>query len=270
MAKKSGYLHGYSKKEQQRLYKQARFLEKYVYNGVNLKKNKNLIEVGCGVGAQTEILLEHFPKLKITCVDASFEQLKQAEKHLKKQIKKNKVDLSLQNAMQMDFKNNTFDSSFLCWFLEHVPNPVKVLKEVYRVMKKGGVIYCTEVKNSSFFVDPYSPTILNYWFHFNDVQWLMGGDPFSGAKLGNWLKSAGFKKIETKVVSLFLDSRDKKTRAAFLNEWTALMLSGVPALLKEKRITHRLVKELKREITILKKTKNSVFYFAFVQARAVK
>lgn len=270
MSKKSGYLHGYSRKEQNRLYKQARFLEKQVYANVNFKGCKNLLEVGCGVGAQTEILLERFPKLKITGIDASEMQLQQAQKHLSKHIKAKKVSLSLQNALKMNLKNNSFDSAFLCWFLEHVPNPAKVLKEVHRTMKKNGVIYCTEVQNASFFVDPYSPMILNYWFHFNDVQWLMGGDPFAGSKLGNWLKEAGFRKIEVEVVPLFFDSRDKKTRSAFLSEWTDLMLSGAPAMLKEGRITKGILKELKREITVLKKSKNSVFFFLFIQARAVK
>ena len=38
MKKKKGYLHGYSQKERNRLYKQAVFLEPWVYENVDLKK----------------------------------------------------------------------------------------------------------------------------------------------------------------------------------------------------------------------------------------
>ncbi len=43
---------------------------------------RRLIEVGCGVGAQTEILLRHFPDLHVTGVDASEPNLAAARESL--------------------------------------------------------------------------------------------------------------------------------------------------------------------------------------------
>jgi hypothetical protein len=154
--------------------------------------------------------------------------------------------------------------------LEHVSDPVQVLKETHKKLKKGSVIVCNEVHNASFFVEPYSPAILKYWFHFNDQQWIMKGNPFVGVMLGNLLKKAGFKKIEIQFKPLFFDSRDIKKRKQFLDFWTHLMLSGAPALLKEKRITQKTLARLKKEINIVKSAKDGVFLFIFVQARAVK
>ncbi len=268
--KKTGYLHGYSKKEQFRLYRQARLLEHYIHDTVNFKNAKQLIEVGCGVGAQTDILLKNFPKLKITGVDASDLQIQQATFHLKRFINSGRVRLQKEDASAMSFSDSSFDSAFLCWFLEHVPDPKKIVREVRRVLKKGAVIYCNEVLNSSFFVEPYSPAIMKYWFLFNDEQWLMHGDPFMGAKLGNVLRETGFKKIETEVKYLFFDSRDKKKRAIYIKEWTELMLSGAPALLKSKRATPALIKQVRKEAATLNKYKDSVLYFSWIQARAVK
>ncbi len=269
-AKKPGYLHGFSKKEQKRLYDQAKFLEGEVYENVDLRKSKNLIEVGCGVGAQTRLLLKHFPKMKITGVDASVAQIEAAQAFLKKDVKNKRVRLKHQNAEKMDFKKGEFDGAFLCWILEHVPKPAVILKEVHRVMKKKAVIYCSEVQNASLFVEPYSPALLRYWFLFNDEQWMMHGDPFVGAKLGNLLKESGFRKIEVKIKPLLLDSRDKKKRSKFLSYWTDLMLSGAPALLEAKRVSPELIKKLKKEITILKQSRDSVFFFTWIQGRAVK
>ena len=63
-----GYLHGFTPAERERLYRQARFLEFKVHDGLPYRRARQLIEVGCGVGAQTEILLRHFPELHVTGV----------------------------------------------------------------------------------------------------------------------------------------------------------------------------------------------------------
>src|SRR5256885_115978 len=93
-----GYLHGYSATEQRRLYRQARFQEPYIYDTIDFRKSRNLLEVGCGVGAQTAILLRRFRKLHITGIDASPLQIGQARRYLKAQIQNERVDLSVQNA----------------------------------------------------------------------------------------------------------------------------------------------------------------------------
>ena len=59
------YLHGFSQEEQERLFRQAAFCEFEVYRNVDLSSVNNLLEVGSGVGAQSEILLRRFPKLQL-------------------------------------------------------------------------------------------------------------------------------------------------------------------------------------------------------------
>jgi len=41
---------------------------------------KKILEVGCGVGAQTEILLRRFPKTHVTGIDLNDKQLEAAKK----------------------------------------------------------------------------------------------------------------------------------------------------------------------------------------------
>jgi hypothetical protein len=65
----AAYLHGFSPVEQARLIKQARLLESTIFNSIDYTGVKQLLEVGSGVGAQTEILLRRFPDLRVTCVD---------------------------------------------------------------------------------------------------------------------------------------------------------------------------------------------------------
>src|SRR5690606_29057356 len=105
---------------------------------------------------------------------------------LKPQIKKRRVQLFYQDAQKLKLPEK-YDSAFLCWFLEHVPKPIEVLKRVRKQLEPGAKIYCTEVFNQSLFMEPYSPSYLKYWFEFNDYQWTLKGHPFIGARLGNLL-----------------------------------------------------------------------------------
>jgi ubiquinone/menaquinone biosynthesis C-methylase UbiE len=262
-----GYIHGFTKGEQDRLYSQARVHEDAIFGAVDFRGCKSILEIGSGVGAQTQILLERYPEAKIQCVDASKEQAARAQHALKAPIKEGRVKVDVADALHLPYKDNSFDGAFICWLLEHVQNPVGILSEAKRVLKPGGVIYCNEVFNATFYIHPYSPATLKYWFEFNDLQWSLKGDPFVGGKLANYLMAAGYQNISTKVLTYQLDNRQPKKRAAFIDYWTELLLSGAPSLLKAGRVTPKIVKEVSEEAEALKRAPDAVFFYSWIQAR---
>ena len=265
---KQAYLHGFDRKEQRRLLDQARFLEPYVYRGIDLEFEKNLLEVGCGVGAQTEILCRRFPDLNVTGVDLSEAQLAAARRLLKPMIGSGRVRLHSQDAQRLSLKNKNYDAAFLCWFLEHVPNPLAVLKKVRRHLKPGAKIYCSEVFNQTLFLEPYSPAYLKYWFEFNDLQFEIKGHPFIGAQLGHLLKEAGFTEIQTEVRPFHFDSREPEKRAAFTDYFYDILLSTESALLKSGRVDRKIIAQMKKEVERVKKAPDAVFFYAFMRATA--
>jgi ubiquinone/menaquinone biosynthesis C-methylase UbiE len=263
-----GYLHGYSKEEQDRLYQQARFLEGNVYTSVDFSQQNKILEVGCGVGAQTQILLERFPNLQIQGIDASEKQIARAKQFFQKHSARKRVSFEVGDALHMPYSDNTFDGAFICWFLEHVQRPVEILRETRRTLKPGSVIFCSEVLNATLYLHPYSPATLQYWFAFNDHQWNLGGDPFVGAKLANYLLAAGFQNVSTEVKTLFYDNRAPKRRAEVIEYWTSLLLSGAPGLLEAGKTTVETVEAMQRELNHLKNDPDSVFFYSWMQAKA--
>jgi len=262
-----GYVHGYDSKEQQRLFQQAKFLEPYIYEKVDFSRQERIVEVGSGVGAQTSIILERFPHLKVDCIDISDAQIAVAKKKLAKYIKQGRVHIHKSDALKLPFEENTFDAAFLCWFLEHVPHPVQVLTEVRRILKSGSYVFCNEVLNSTFFIDPYSPATLQYLFAMNDHQWMLGGDPFVGAKLGNFLLDAGYQSVTTEVRTLHYDNRAPKMRGLMIDYWSNLLVSGSKELIRAKKVTPAIVSEMQKELKSLKSNKDAVFFDAWIQAK---
>lgn len=265
------YLHGFTETEQNRLYKQARFIENKIYSSLDFSGRKHVLEVGSGVGAQTEILLRRFPELQLTCIEYEKEQITRAEAFLSEiSYTRDRYKIMQMNAMDMDFDSySEFDGAFICWVLEHIPEPARVLSEIRRVLIPGSPLVLTEVLNSTFFVEPYSPNVLNYWLKFNDLQYDMGGDPFVGAKLGNLLQSQGFKNIETETKTFHLDNRNPAKRAEMIQFWTELLLSALPQLIEAKYVDEELGAKVKEEMHLVSKNPNAVFFYSFIQAKAI-
>lgn len=263
------YLHGFSPVEQARLKKQAEFLEQVIYKDVDFSHCKNILEVGCGVGAQSEILLRRHPKINLTGVDLSEAQLNAAKESLSKlSYAEGRYKVEQANAEDLPFDSGAFDGAFLCWILEHVPNPERVLAEVRRALRPGGQVVVTEVMNSSFFLEPYSPNVWKYWMAFNDHQYEIGGDPFIGAKLGNMLLSVGFKDIQTKLKIFHFDNREPEKRKEMVDFWSELLLSGADELVEAGKVTKEHVDAVREELKKVSRDPNAVFHYTSMQATA--
>ena len=263
------YLHGFSPTEQARLMKQARLAESTIFRNIDYAGATRLLEVGSGVGAQTEILLRRFPDLHVTCVDLNTAQVAAARQNLgSRPWLDGRYALHEADATDLPFEPRSFDAAFLCWVLEHVPAPARALSEVRRVLQPGSVVYVTEVMNASFLLDPYSPHIWRYWMAFNDFQYDHGGDPFVGAKLGNLLLAGGFRDVHTEIKTIHLDNREPARRKTMIAFWEQLLLSAADPLLEAGLVDQETVDGMRREFSLVQNDPNAVFFFSFVQARA--
>ncbi|MBD65753.1 MAG: SAM-dependent methyltransferase [Halobacteriovoraceae bacterium] len=263
------YLHGFSESEQQRLREQAFYEEHRIYQDIDFSRIKNLLEVGCGVGAQSEILLRRFSKLHLTGIDLNDRQLASAKEYLATlPYAKDRYEIKKMDAQNLEFESNSFEGAFLCWVLEHIPHPQKVLNEVRRVLRPGSKVFITEVLNSTFFLDPYSPNVWKYWMAFNDYQLDTHGDPFIGAKLGNLLQAGGFQDIKLSLKNLHFDNRFPDERKETIDFWTDLLMSAKEQLISEKVITQELADAAYQELKTIASDPNAVFYYTYVQAQA--
>ncbi len=263
------YLHGFSPTEQARLVRQARMAESTVFHDIDYGGARRLLEVGSGVGAQTEILLRRFPDLHVTCVDLNEGQIAAAgEKLGQMSWLDGRFALHRADATDLPFEARSFDGAFLCWVLEHVPSPARVLSEVRRVLSPGAIVYVTEVMNSSFLLDPYSPNVWRYWMAFNDFQVETRGDPFVGAKLGNLLLAGGYRDVTTQVKTFHFDNREPALRKMMIAFWEELLLSAADQLIAAGKVDQETVDGVRQEMRQVQNDPNAVFFYSFMQARA--
>lgn len=185
-----GYVHGQTNaKEIARLEKQADFTSSLTFSRLPIRAGHQVLDLATGVGAMGVRLQRSFPRAHVVGLDLSASQLAAA--------KSNHPTLGLVrgDATRLPFPDGHFDVVHASWLLEHVPSPVAVLREVFRVLKPGGTCHFIEVDNATFDCSPASAEVRAVMTSLNEAQAKGGGDPFVGQKLERHFAEAGFTSI---------------------------------------------------------------------------
>ncbi|MBX2845436.1 MAG: class I SAM-dependent methyltransferase [Saprospiraceae bacterium] len=262
------YVHGYDATEQERLLLQAGFLENMVHASLDLSAVNRLLEVGCGVGAQTLILLKKYPHLKITAIDREWKQIEKAKQNLKPYPEfEHRVEF-----LQADIHNfnpdRLYDGIYFCWVLEHVHSPKNVLAASKKLLQHGGQIFASEVFHPSFYIYPENEYIKQFWDAFADLQRDMDGDPDIGVKLGSYLFDLGFTDINTYNIGQYWDKRHPKERAVFVDYFKDLTFTAKDALLESEMIDLNLVERTAHAFDSLRDDEDAIIYYRGFQATA--
>jgi ubiquinone/menaquinone biosynthesis C-methylase UbiE len=189
----TSYVHGYGTPEQERLVQQAEhWRHRLIADGTELAPGTRLLEVGTGVGAVLAVLGQEFPGLELTGVDIEPKQLEYARRHLERAG----VEAALveADALSLPFEDESFDHVWMMWFLEHVPDPVAVLREARRVLVPGGSITAIEVDYSTCHAEPSTPA-MEALFRAMVRGMAASGWSDAGTRLPGWLQEAGFRDI---------------------------------------------------------------------------
>lgn len=110
-----------------------------LYLEVGIKDAKLILDVGCGSGVVTRDIA-HLTKGKVIAVDDSKEMIDVAKNVLKIF---NNVELRVGNAKNLSFKDNMFDIVTCNLLLMWAKDPQKVVNEMARVTKPGGIVLAT-------------------------------------------------------------------------------------------------------------------------------
>jgi SAM-dependent methyltransferase len=266
------YIHSYTAQEQARLVAQARFLEPYTHPFIDLGGSRDVLEIGCGVGAQIDVVLRRHPHARVTGVDIARAQLDAARALLAADLSAGRAALCAASGAALPFPGDSFDAVYTFWLLEHVAEPLPILHEARRVLRPGGRLYCTEVFNSGLYAWPPAPALAAYWREFNFLQRAMRGDPDVGIRLANLAIAAGFQVERFGEASPQMDARmpGAEERECFIAMWKSLLLSGAPALLERGLVTEAGVTAMLGDFDRLAADAESVFMYAARQLAATR
>ncbi len=157
----------------------------------------NILDVGCADGVFSNIIFKKVKPKKYIGLDVVKTSIAWAKKHWSKN---KKMKFVVGDAHKLNFKNEQFDAVYCLEALEHVADPLKVLKEFKRVMKRDGYgVFLVPSDNDLF------KLVWWLWLHFYPRGWVWREthiQTYRNNYLPTVCKKAGFKILIDKKFNL--------------------------------------------------------------------
>ncbi|MDP4837778.1 MAG: class I SAM-dependent methyltransferase [Burkholderiales bacterium] len=112
----------------------SRLAGAFFLDWLGASKNLKWLDVGCGNGAFTEMLVEHCSPNSVAGIDPSEEQLQYA----RERPACRQTQFQLGDAMQLPYVDNEFDAAAMALVIFFVPEPATSVREMRRVVRSGG------------------------------------------------------------------------------------------------------------------------------------
>ncbi len=220
------YVHGYSNREGERLLDQANTLTSLLHSDTAYPSGSVVLEVGCGVGAQTIALASGSPCAMIVSMDISSDSLTAARERTRSAGCRNVV-FQQGDIYSLPFRAERFDHVFVCFVLEHLSRPREAIAGLQDALKPGGTITVIEGDHGSVYFHPESPDARRAIQCLIELQARAGGDSLIGRALYPLLVQSGFQHVEVSPRMVYVDSSRPHLVEGFTKNTFTAMVEGV-------------------------------------------
>ncbi|GGV49608.1 methyltransferase type 11 [Streptomyces longisporoflavus] len=215
------YVHGYSRREASRLEDQADTLAALLHGGTAYPAGSRVLEVGCGVGAQTAHLVDSSPDAHFVAVDRSADSLAKARARVTAHAPDAHVRWCRADLFALPFPDAEFDHIFVCFVLEHLAAAQQALAALRRLLRPGGTITVIEGDHGSAFFHPDSAYARAAIDCLVRLQADGGGNSLLGRQLQPLLAQAGYEDVSVRPCTAYADRTrpelvDGFTRSTFI------------------------------------------------------
>ncbi|KAH7923911.1 UbiE family methyltransferase [Leucogyrophana mollusca] len=190
-----------------------------------LEPHMHVLDMGCGPGTITADLAALVFKGHVIGIDSSSEVVERATSMAAERGVKN-VEFIVGDIHKLDYPDATFDVVHAHQVLQHVGDPVQVLREMHRVTKPGGVIAVRSVDFAAMTWFPEVGGITEWQNLYLRVARALGGEPTAGRQLHVWARQAGFDRASIRSTASTWCYTTPDERAWWSGLWADRMLAS--------------------------------------------
>jgi ubiquinone/menaquinone biosynthesis C-methylase UbiE len=157
-----------------------------VLDWAGIQPGDTVLELGAGSGAFTVPAAQRVgPQGRLVAVDIQPEMIKRVAQRVQAAGLAN-VEARVASAYDLPLADKSVDKAFLISVLEEIPDPMRALAELRRVLKPDGIVSITAE-----FIDP------DYWFPFETIRQLAAAGFTLVDRFGNlWRYTVNFRQAE--------------------------------------------------------------------------
>ena len=263
------YVHGYDPIENIRLQDQASTLVEFLHSDTSYPAGSQVLEPGCGTGAQTITLAYNSPNANFTSIDISASSVAAAKKRIEAAGFTN-VNFQQGDIFNLAFERGLFDHIFICFVLEHLAQPLGALNALKSLLKVSGTITVIEGDHGSTYFYPDNDAAHRAIQCQIELQKRAGGNANIGRELYPLLSAADFGSINVSPRMVYVDSSKPQLVEGFTKNTFTAMIEGI----REPSIEAGIIDEntFDEGIKGLYRTTgpDGVFCYTFFKATAIK
>jgi demethylmenaquinone methyltransferase/2-methoxy-6-polyprenyl-1,4-benzoquinol methylase len=131
---------------------------------LDMAEGETAIDLCCGTCDWTISLARASKTGRIVGLDFSENMLRIGREKVEREGLSGQIELVNGNAMELPFADNSFDHATIGFGLRNVPDYLRVLQEMHRVVKPGGKVVCLELSKPT-----WQPFKSVYYFYFQRI-----------------------------------------------------------------------------------------------------
>lgn len=160
------------------------------YLAGHLEEGMSILDVGCGPGSITLDLARRVAPGEVVGVDSSPVVIEQA-RAAAVAAEDTHTRFEAVDAMRLPVDDDSFDIVHAHQVLQHVPDPVGLLREMARVARPGGLVAARDADYEAMTWAPANPGLDRWLELYRAAARGTGGEPDAGRHLLRWAHESG-------------------------------------------------------------------------------
>ncbi len=193
MSETSQYIHGTTSEEQSRLSRLNDLLNSRSVEAMSLRGGEKILDVGSGLGQLTRAMARA-AGAKVIGIERSEEQIREAQRQAVLAGEETLAEFRRGDALQFPLRPDeweTFDVAHTRFLLEHVPQPLEIVRAMVRAVRPGGRIILEDDDHDLLRLWPEPQGLGALWQAYMRSYEHLGNDPIVGRRLVSLLAEAG-------------------------------------------------------------------------------
>jgi ubiquinone/menaquinone biosynthesis C-methylase UbiE len=161
----------------------------------HLRSGMELLDCGCGLGSITVGLARVVTPGRVVGIDLDAYQIARAQQYTADE-KVSNLRFETANIYELPFADDSFDAVFSNAVFTHLGDPMAALREIYRVLRPGGVVGIRNVDFDGHLLTPADPLLMRFWQLLGAQFERNGGNAYLGKQQRALLRQAGFVQVQ--------------------------------------------------------------------------
>ncbi len=267
------YIHGSDAVEQRRLSLLNSFTNDGSLRELGLQGGERILDVGCGLGQLTRAMARAAePNAFVVGVERDDAQLAEARRQAKADSEDSLVEFRGGDAHDLPLGEaewGSFDLTHARWVLEHVRDPLSVVRQMVRSVRPGGRIILEDDDHDVMRLCPEPPGFWPVWHAYMRSYDRLGNDPYIGRRLVSFLCEAGARPRRNMWI-FFGSCAGQENFGAFVENLVGVLRGARQTVLSQRLIEPEMFDEGLANVTKWGARADAALWFSICWAEGIK